>query len=174
MAKQRYRLGLKTDQELRSELQARSIPIPFCGCQVWLGRVDRGGYGRVATGAGRGMMPYYAHRLAYEFAKGPMPDGLVTDHLCRVRSCVNPDHLEAVTIVENLRRGAVALGPRWGDGIRKMQAAKTHCPMGHPYSGDNLILHKNRRSCRECVRSKQREWARKKALAKRSAYIIET
>jgi hypothetical protein len=132
---------------------------------VWLGRLDAGGYARVAKGEGH--KSWLAHRLAYEFAKGPVPDGLVLDHLCRVRCCVNPDHLEAVTTGENVRRGVGI-----GDGIRRMQAAKKACPQGHSYSGDNLYIYKGRRICRECARIRSHEWHRKNYVP--YGHIIET
>jgi hypothetical protein len=75
--------GPKTNAELQAELAERSMPIPFSGCLVWLGRVDAGGYGRVAPGEGHAVMPYLAHRLAYEFATG---DNLYTDKTGR-RHC---------------------------------------------------------------------------------------
>jgi hypothetical protein len=70
-------------------------------CWLWTGAVDAKGYGRVLTPDGH--RP--AHRLAYELAVGPIPDGLVIDHLCRTPGCINPDHLEPVTRRENTLRG---------------------------------------------------------------------
>ena len=78
-----------------------------------------------------------AHRVAYELQVGPIPVGLQLDHLCRVRSCVNPAHLEPVTSAENTRRG--------------LRAMKTHCPQGHPYAGENLLIRPTgQRRCRTC------------------------
>lgn len=74
------------------------------GCWFWIGSRDRLGYGRLHHD-GR---PRLAHRLFFELTNGPVPDGLELDHLCRVPSCVRPDHLEPVTHAENLRRGRVA------------------------------------------------------------------
>jgi hypothetical protein len=176
MTRQRYRDGPKTEAELRAELERRSIPVPFCGCLIWLGRLDvRGGYPLVARGSGRSEVPYRAHRLAYEFAKGPVPEGLVLDHLCRVRSCINPAHLEPVTIVENVRRGMIALGPRWGEAGRSAMSSKTRCPQGHPYSGNNLVINnQGRRTCRECARvSSLKCWRAKHGQGLKYHAVIE-
>jgi hypothetical protein len=70
-------------------------------CWVWQGASDWTGYGKIAIG-GRDGRPYQAHRIAYELAKGPIPDGLYIDHMCPNRSCVNPSHLRAVTNKQNM------------------------------------------------------------------------
>jgi hypothetical protein len=94
----------------------RTVVDPDTGCWLWQGALSNG-YGTLSVGKrSRG-----AHRLSYEAHRGEVPRGLEIDHLCRVRCCVNPDHLEPVTHVENVRRGAAcALRPR-----------TTHCPRGH-------------------------------------------
>lgn len=83
------------------------------GCWVWTGATTTAGYGLLKVQYRKRA----AHRLAYEHYIGPIPEGLQVDHLCRVRSCVNPDHLEAVTARENQHRGE--------------QVGRTHCPSGH-------------------------------------------
>lgn len=70
-------------------------------CWEWCGEINRKGYGRLWVGGKR----RFAHRAYYEAKYGPIPEGLQIDHLCRNRSCVNPDHLEPVTALENRRRG---------------------------------------------------------------------
>src|SRR6516164_7314046 len=77
------------------------IPEPNSGCWLWFGVQTKDGYGRWGGGANRKL----AHRISYERAKGPVPIGMQIDHLCRVRCCVNPDHLEVVTPLENNARG---------------------------------------------------------------------
>ena len=111
------------------------------GCWEWQAHVGRLGYGAFFF-SGR-MGP--AHRFAYELRVGPIPDGLELDHLCRNRSCVNPDHLEPVTHAENMRR-----------------ARLTHCHVGHPMSGSNLayISHGTRGIVRACVACKEIRQAR--------------
>lgn len=86
-------------------IQAR-ITVDENGCHVFTGALDRG-YGRIGIGP-RAEGIGYTHRLMYEAANGPIPEGLHIDHLCRNRACCNPDHLEAVTQAENNRRAAVA------------------------------------------------------------------
>jgi hypothetical protein len=96
----------------------------------------------------------YAHRVAYVLSVGPIPKGLTIDHLCRNRGCVNPTHLEAVTQRENTLRSPIALAA--------LNAAKTHCPKGHPYSGANVELRGRSRGCRSCHQERSRASAQKR------------
>ena len=77
-------------------------------CWLWTGALDKYGYGYVSWRQSGKKRHFIAHRLIYEELVGPIPDGLVIDHLCRVRHCVNPNHLEPVTQDENLRRAREA------------------------------------------------------------------
>lgn len=127
--------------------EALHIPEPNTGCWLWLGHLDTHGYGVTCIKSKR----LRAHRLAYSVIKGPIPDQHVIDHLCRTHWCVNPDHMEPVTDPVNMSRQDV-----WN-------ARKTHCPHGHPYAGENLIIRtwrgKPRRICRTCVNSRARKRA---------------
>lgn len=115
------------------------VPVTETGCWLWTRHVGKDGYAKVPFRAScRG-----AHRWAYELLRGPVPDGLQLDHLCRVRSCVNPAHLEPVTARENTLRGKT---------ITARNATTTHCPQGHPYDARNTWVHKGYRHCRECRR----------------------
>lgn len=124
------------------------------GCWLWTACLTKNGYGRFSwDGKVR-----LAHRVAYELLVGPIPEGLEIDHLCRVRHCVNPDHLEPVTRRENIHRGF---------GITAVHARKTHCPKGHEYTEDNLLLSaldRGNRVCKTCLASrdgKAKYWASK-------------
>lgn len=142
-----YALGLTA----RLDWQERQVPRRFAckfieadGCWQWMGAQNGNGYGRLRVD-GRAAL---AHRVAYEVLVGPIPEGLQTDHTCRNRGCVNPDHLEPVTQRENILRG---------EGLPAQNAAKTTCPLGHPYQGENLYLSpRGDRQCRTCKRERRR------------------
>ena len=122
------------NKPIRARFWAKTVP-GLNGCILWTAALTANGYARFSSQG----VDFRAHRLAYEWAKGPVSDDLVIDHLCRVRRCVNPDHLEAVTHAENMRRG------EW--------ANKTHCPRGHEYTPENTYVAKTGwRSCRACRR----------------------
>ena len=119
-------------------------------CIRWPGSIDSHGYG-VAAFLDRTRTA--AHRLVWQMANGPVPDGLVVDHLCRNRWCVNVNHLDVTTNRENIRRGLRV-------------ALRTHCAQGHPFDGDNLVVADGRRYCRTCRReSSTRARERRRALA---------
>lgn len=113
------------------------------GCWLWQGGTDIWGYGTFSV-RGRGVG---AHRYSYELIRGSISDGLTIDHLCRVRACVNPDHMEAVTVRVNCLRG---YGPT------AMNARKQVCAHGHQFTADNTYVVKRTdgrtyRRCRACV-----------------------
>lgn len=133
--------------EMREKDQARFwskvAPPNEQGCMLWLAGKDRGGYGQFRLD-GKSLT---AHSVSWKLAYGPVSDGLVIDHLCRVRHCVAPEHFEAVTYAENSRRGQTGINNR----------AKTHCPQGHPYDDENTYAPlQNRRKCRACHRAQNR------------------
>jgi hypothetical protein len=136
-----------TTSERELERLIAKIRVADSGCWIWQGHIRPTGYGsfnRKSDGTWRSQQ---AHRAAYEMLRGPIPDGLTLDHLCSVRACVNPEHLDPCTLGENSRRAATWSGNR------------THCPKGHPYEGDNLIIGRpsdkpNQRRCFTCEREK--------------------
>ena len=116
------------------------------GCWIWTRSLDRKGY---ATGR--------THRRIWEAFNGPMPLGLQSDHLCRVRCCVNPEHIEAVTLWENNRRSMSPLG---------INFRKTECKRGHTLSVENTVIKRwGNRECRTCKQARDKiRHARNKAL----------
>jgi hypothetical protein len=116
------------------------VKVSESGCWEWQGSLYPAGYGQFYLGNYKAV---YSHRWAYEYYIGPIPEGLVIDHLCRNRKCVNPAHLEAVTQKININRGAG-------------NTSKTHCPRGHAYSEENTYLFRGRRRCKACSRERCR------------------
>ena len=107
-------------------------------CWLWTAKKEKAGYGRFSIRDHE----FAAHRVSYQLLKGDIPDGFTLDHTCKNPSCVNPDHLEPVTMQINLLRGNT---------FQARNASKTHCPRGHPYNGDNLLKQKyGGRECRAC------------------------
>lgn len=139
------------DSRLPARFWRKVLPCPATGCWLWLAYTD-GGYGRF----GWARSVWLAHRVAYTSLVGPVVPPLQLDHLCRVRQCVNPLHLEPVTHEENMRRGNYRLG---GEKTAAAKRAITHCPRGHQYAGDNLYVMPatGHRRCRQCARKVARE-----------------
>lgn len=107
-------------------------------CWIWTASTYPQGYGRF----GYNYKIEKAHRWSYEYFVGPIPEGKEIDHLCRMRNCVNPDHLEAVIHKENCKRGNV------GNSAALRQRSKTNCPQGHPYNDVNTYWYQNKRGCK--------------------------
>lgn len=128
-------------------LRAR-ISVNNNDCWEWKQRLNHNGYGAFNN---RKLPKFHlAHRAAYEIFVGPIPHGLVIDHLCRNRRCINPAHLEAVTPVENCRRG---------NGMGRLNANKTHCINGHAFTPENTYRYREKwRNCRECLRNSARRY----------------
>jgi len=131
----------------------RKIVVSHEGCWLWSGARDLKGYGVTARGK--------VHRVAYVSCIGEPEPGLVLDHLCRVRHCCNPAHMEPVTNRENILRG---------EGLAAQSARKTHCVHGHSLD-DAYISKKGHRYCRECHRARRpsKEWNRAYQAAWRTA-----
>lgn len=124
-------------------------------CWIWIGAKYPTGYGHFSWKPSGG----YAHRAAYMLFRGGIPNNREIDHLCRIPSCVNPDHLEVVTHKTNVHRSPIA--------IAAINKRKTHCLNGHPFSGYNLGLTQVglsiHRICRQCARDRAMEYYLTKA-----------
>lgn len=142
--------GIRSDPQARFWLKVNKT----AGCWLWLAQVTAEGYGHFKLD---GRMRR-AHRLSYEWLRESIPEGLHLDHLCRVRHCVNPWHLEAVAPKVNTLRGV---------GAAALAARQTHCVNGHEFSPENTkIATTGQRVCRECRREVNRRYRLRRAGAK--------
>ena len=123
---------------------ARRIDVTDTGC--WVPRLRRDPEGYVRTTFR--YRHYFLHRRSCEAHIGPIPDGLVIDHLCRERACCNPEHLEAVTVWENTLRSSNPLA---------LQSRQTHCKRGHEFTPENTRRRGTTRSCWTCHYQRARE-----------------
>lgn len=116
------------------------------GCAEWTGAINSSGYSSFGVRENGKVKTYLAHRISYQLYVGEIPDGLVLDHLCRNRKCVNPKHLRVTTNRENLL---------CGNSFSGLNFRKTHCKHGHKFTKENTIIAKREgnglgRRCRAC------------------------
>lgn len=139
-------IPLTFEQRLWSKVN-KSGPVPnfrpaLGSCWIWTASLDPNGYGQFAVDATKASNSVRrAHRVVYEVVVGPVSEDLDLDHLCRVRACVNPSHLEPVSRRVNILRGFT---------LPARQVMFTHCPQGHPYDEQNTYWYGNNRKCRKC------------------------
>lgn len=144
------------EPDMEARFWDKVSPEPNSGCWLWTANVNTEGYARFWDGA----IHTVAHRWAYERFVGPIPDGLQLDHLCRVRCCVNPAHMDPVKPRENTLRS---------NSLTAIHAAKTHCRRGHEFSPINTRHYRGTRQCRACYRIRD---ARKRAERRQEAAYV--
>lgn len=133
--------------ELPDRFWDKVMPEPNSGCWLWTACVNSDGYGCFRIND----KLVLAHRLSYQAHKESIPDGLQIDHICRVRSCVNPFHLNVVTNKQNHYRSPI------------QNINKTHCPKGHPYDEQNTYRHPNgSRVCKTCRKRNDKRSAQRR------------
>lgn len=132
--------------------------VRTAGCWIWTGCKNAAGYGVLGITISKGVKRMIgAHRLMWQSVHGQISGGLVLDHICRNRGCVNPSHLEPVAQAENIRRSPIV-----GLERAEFHRAKTHCQSGHEYTKDNTRITKlGHRICRTCdkIRNMERYYA---------------
>jgi hypothetical protein len=133
---------LTADKEARFWAKVEIGP----GCWNWTGAMNPSGYGRFAA---EGRTLHGAHRVAFQLNGGAIPEGMVIDHICRNRRCVNPAHLRCVDRLTNVHENSEASA--------HLNSIKSHCASGHPLSGANLFVRADGyRGCRQCRRAYHR------------------
>lgn len=149
---------------------------PAEGCWLWKAGVTTAGYGTMSIAS----RTHYSHRLAYEHFIGEIEQGMVIDHLCRTRRCVNPTHMEVVTNAENLRRGYVSRNgheprpkpaprprvkrPKPTKRAPRVPVERTHCKWGHEWTPENTVIRAGYRKCRLCAAAATRRYAEHKRI----------
>jgi hypothetical protein len=123
--------------------ESKVIPEPNTGCWLWVGATDRNGYGSF-----RGEKPLInvkPHRWSYEHFVGPIPEGLTLDHKCETPQCVNPAHLQPVTLRENILRGST--------NASAVNARRSLCVHGHRLVPSPFPSESGRRRCMQCLKT---------------------
>lgn len=152
------------DARLPNKFWDRCYPCPMSGCWIWIGAYSLAGYDRGTRWADCWEHHYgtlgstRAHRLAYETLVGPIPDGMIIDHLCRNRICVNPYHLDVCTNTDNLHRSPIVMKAEWFQWARPKHKVSKYdrdgavCPRGHLLTPSNIVevKGKNTGRCHEC------------------------
>lgn len=141
----------------RGVLTAAAPPGLSTPCWLWTGTRNDSGYGTLSWNGKTRLV----HRLAYEASRGVIPEGRHLDHLCRIRHCFNPEHLEPKTPRGNVRSSPFTIASR--------NAAKTHCSKGHPFDATNTVIINAElgwRACRVCRQQKSRRYHAKQRSKK--------
>jgi len=136
---------MRTNKSDLDRFYEKLIPEPNSGCWIWIGAITKLNY----TSFRFRHKTALAHRASYILHKGEIPSNKEIDHLCRMRCCVNPEHLELVTRSENIKRSPLTLP--------NLRAAQTHCIHGHAF--DEINTYHNpagKRACRICQRDRMR------------------
>lgn len=141
---------------------AQKIALTSTGCIEWIACTNGVGYGSFRLDPDSDSRRVYAHRWSYEHHRGPIPADLHLDHLCRNTLCVNPEHLEPVTLGENVLRG---------DSSPAINARKARCLRGHDFSAENTYIHptNSSRRCRTCARERDRRRSRRRTSTQKAA-----
>lgn len=138
------------DERFPATFWSKVIPEPNSGCWFWIGANNGHGYGAFTINKRQ----WPAHRFVMSVLYGERPPTIHVDHLCRIQCCVNPRHLEYVSVRENARRGIKGV-------------LTTHCPHGHEYTEANTQIRDGRRYCRTCLTARSsRRWLVEKAERK--------
>lgn len=163
----------------RERFESKYIPEPNSGCWLWVGsfsskRVDGvsiKSYGKIGFRADGVPRTLSAHRVSYELHVGEIPKGLTLDHLCRVLSCVNPDHLEPVSLAENVIRAIAHANPDRNRPERLPRFIRDRCAHGHEFTAENTLWHRKLsgvraghvyRACRTCWIDRSRRYRAKR------------
>jgi hypothetical protein len=151
-------------ERLPDKIKSR-VKVCDDGCWRWQGWIDPQGYGYCYYEGKRRSI----HRLSYQILVGPIPSDLVCDHLCCVRNCLNPAHIELVTSGINVLRGH----ERRKIAGRPALNLRNHCRKGHEFTPENTFMHWRGRTCRTCQYASQQRYRRKVKAEGRRDKIVE-
>lgn len=149
---------------VRDRIACLSSKDEQSGCWIWNGCIDKCGYGKIGAVFGETL----AHRASYKEFVGPISHGLEIDHKCKRRNCVNPEHLEAVSHAENVRRGDYKSNHR--------NRRKTHCKRGHEFTEENTRIENWHglvmRKCVACGKEKNKSATRQLNSQQQSSQLF--